>query len=435
MFGTNPRGDGDPKLELFDDNGVGGPTNGVTPNAHQLASMFPLLDHFYADSEVSVDGHLITSGSYAIDFVQKALHANYANRGRVLNAGQDPLTFPPNAFLFDQAVRQNVPFVNDGELNGGVLPSGNDGRPTYPGAVAHTAWNYPFFFGCDDGGTLPVTSFDHAAACSTDAGVIGPGGAAGISYSRFDFFQAQLQAELATGTVPALTYMTLPNDHTNGVTPGYPTPKAMIADNDLGLGQVVDLISHSPIWSTSAIFVVEDDSQDGGDHVDAHRMPAFVISPWAKHGAVVHTRYDQLSALRTVEMIVGLHPLSLYDGLAEPMYDAFVSRDAIPDLSPYTAVTPTQSRLEVNPPIAASGMTALDAALPYQRTDLVPQRLFDAALWRSVFGPNAKPPPPGPNASAAEEERAREALAVWERHGDVSAWLSAHPRGDGDGDG
>src|SRR5581483_11076586 len=111
----------------------------------------------------------------------------------------------------------------------------------------------------------------------------------------------------------------------------------------LGLGQMVDLISHSSIWAHSAIFVVEDDSQDGADHVDAHRMPAYVISPWAKHGAVVHTRYDQESALRTVELILGLHPLSLFDGLAEPMYDAFISGDTKPDLATYTAVAPQQS--------------------------------------------------------------------------------------------
>ena len=433
IFGSDPRGDGDSKLELFDDNGVPGPTGGVTPNAHRLASMFPLLDHFYADSEVSVDGHLITSGAYAIDFVQKALHANYADRGRVLNAGQDPVTFPPNGFLFDQAARQNISFVNDGEISAGVLPSGDDGRSTYMTDVANTAWGYPLFFGCDNAGLVPLNAQDHAVACDTDSGTMGASGASGTANSRFDFFQAQFNAEVAAGTVPALTYLTLPNDHTNGVTPGYPTPKALVADNDLGLGQIVDLISHSSIWSSSAIFVVEDDSQDGADHVDAHRMPAYVISPWARHGAVVSTRYDQLSAVRTIELLLGLRPLSLYDGLAEPMYDAFLPGDGSPDLTPYTAVTPAQSLVAVNPPTAAGGAAALDAALPYQHTDLVPQRLFDAALWRSVFGSGATPPPPGPDASVAEEQRAQEALAVWRRHGDVAGWLAGHPRGASDG--
>src|SRR5581483_4865793 len=174
---------------------------------------------------------------------------------RTLNAGQDPVTFPPNDSIFDQALRQGVSFVNDGELSAGVLPSSANGRPTYLNATLHTAWGYPLFFGCDNAGLIPVTSFDRSVACDTDSGVIGPAGTA-VATSRFDFFQAQLQAEIATNSVPALTYITLPNDHTNGVSNGRPTPKAMVADNDLGLGQMVDLISHSSIWAHSAIFVV-----------------------------------------------------------------------------------------------------------------------------------------------------------------------------------
>ena len=123
--------------------------------------------------------------------------------------------------------------------------------------------------------------------------------------------------------MPSFTYLILPNDHTDGTTPKDYTPSAMIADNDLALGQIVDAISHSSIWSSSAIFVQEDDSQDGMDHVDSHRSPAFVISPWARHGAVVHARYDQYSMLRTAELIAGIDPLSLEDALATPMYRAF----------------------------------------------------------------------------------------------------------------
>ena len=130
---------------------------------------------------------------------------------------------------------------------------------------------------------------------------------------------------MAAGTVPTLNYMILPNDHTNGTTTGDYTPQAMIADNDLALGQIVDAISHSSIWPSTAIFVTEDDSQDGADHVDAHRSLGLVISPWARHGAVVHTRYDQYSMLRTLELITGIDPLSLNDALATPMYDAFIS--------------------------------------------------------------------------------------------------------------
>src|SRR5439155_25655999 len=129
VFGSESRGDGDPRLELFDDNGIATPAGGVTPNAHALARRFPLLDHVYADSEVSVDGHMITAGGYAIDFVQKTLHPVYSGRGRVNEFGNYPVTFPPNDFIFDQAVRQGVSFRNYGEHAAGIDPTGDDGRP------------------------------------------------------------------------------------------------------------------------------------------------------------------------------------------------------------------------------------------------------------------------------------------------------------------
>jgi len=286
VFGREPRGDGDPSLELFGDNGTPGPSGGTTPNAHALARRFPLLDHVYADSEVSIDGHVITAGAYATDFDQRSLHANYSGRGRVANLGQSPVTLPPRDFLFDQAARQKVRFRNYGEYSAGNLPSGNDGRATYAQSAAGTAAGYPLFFGCE---TAPNAA-NRAAVCATDSGTVGA--PVSPANSRLDFFQNQLTAQLASGTVPALNYLTLPNDHTDGVKPGFPTPTALVADNDLGLGQLVEVISHSSIWASSAIVVVEDDTQDGADHVDAHRMPAFVISPWARTGAVVHTRYD-----------------------------------------------------------------------------------------------------------------------------------------------
>ncbi len=422
VFGREPRGDGDPSLELFGDNGTVGPSGGITPNAHALARRFPLLDHLYGDSEVSIDGHLITSGAYATDFDQRTLHANYSGRGRTANLGQSPVTLPPKDFLFDQAVRQGVSFKNYGEYNAGNLPAGNDGRPTYPQSAAGFVPGYPLFFGCDGVGTSP-NGVDNAAVCHTDSGTVGSG--AKMATSRFDFYQSQFRTQLATGTVPALTYLTLPNDHTNGVRQHYPTPSALVADNDLALGQLVQLISHSSIWRSSAIVVVEDDAQDGADHVDAHRMPAFVISPWTKTGAVVHTRYDQLSAIRTIELVLGLRPLSLGDALAEPMYDAFRPASATADLRPYTAVQPTHSLTELNTATA----TGLEGQLPYAQRDLVPQSLFDAALWHSVYGARSVAPPPGPGASLAERERAVGAEHAW-RHGlDPAQWLRAHPIG------
>jgi len=417
---------------------VAGPAGGVTPNAHALARRFPLLDHFYADSEVSTDGHVITSSAYAIDFVQKSLHADYSGRGHVNWAGQFPETFPPNDSMFDQAVRQGMGFKNFGELSAELL---NDGRPTYSGVVANEDFTYPMHFGCD--GSYP--NF----ACSTDSGHYGQAG--DPSASRFDHFQQVFNSWTSSGQdkVPAFVYLTLPNDHTDGASPGKPTPKALIADNDLGLGQIVQLISHSAIWKNSAIFVVEDDSQDGADHVDAHRMPAFVISPYARKGAVVHTRYDQYSAVRTMELILGLRPLALTDALATPMYDAFTTQ---PDFTPYTAIKPTQSLTETNPIppggaprvaftpglhlLTSAGANAyqLALALPFQKMDLVPQELSDEVLWHTVYGWDSTPPPPGPDSSFDERTRALIALDSWHDHRSIEdALLQYGGAPDGDG--
>jgi phospholipase C len=174
----------------------------------------------------------------------------------------------------------------------------------------------------------------------------------------------------------------------------------MVAENDLALGQVVDLISHSSIWQSSLILVIEDDSQDGADHVDAHRVPALAISPYAKRGAVVHTRYDFLSYIRTLEIVLGMRSLNLFDALAVPMYNAF---DAQPgNNEPYSAITPDVNLTERN--TASSANAKLSSRLPLGRPDRVPQRYLDYILWQYVHGTSSQPPPPGPNASGADED-------------------------------
>jgi phospholipase C len=225
-----------------------------------------------------------------------------------------------------------------------------------------------------------------------------PPGAPPGSESRFDCFKQKFQAQVSAGTVPAFNYLVLSNDHTEGTTPGRRTPRAMVAENDYGLGQVVDLISHSPVWSSSAIFVIEDDSQDGSDHVDAHRMPAAVISPYARPGAVIHTRYDMLSVIRSMELILGMKPLGLFDRLATPMYDAFSSKPA--NSAPFAVLPPTYPLNERNAATAANAK--LSKSLRINKPDRVPQRLLDRILWQSVHGARSEPPPPGPNAEPGE---------------------------------
>jgi hypothetical protein len=169
-----------------------------------------------------------------------------------------------------------------------------------------------------------------------------------------------------------------------------------VANNDYALGQMVDLISHSPIWKSSAIFVIEDDSQDGADHVDAHRIPAAVISPYTKKGAVVHTRYDFLSVIRSMELIMGMKPLGLFDNLATPMYDAFSSSASNDE--PFAVVEPTWDRTEKNP--AGTAAARMSHGLNLNFPDTVRQRQLDRILWKSVYGDRAEPPPAGPNANS-----------------------------------
>jgi hypothetical protein len=241
------------------------------------------------------------------------------------------------------------------------------------------------------------------ASCTQDSGVYKGTGTIFAGESRFNEWYPEFESQIASGSVPRFNYLILP-DHTNGTTTGDATPQAMIADNDLALGQIVDTISHSSIWSSTAIFVVEDDSQDGADHIDSHRSPALVISPWAKPGAVIHARYDQYSVLRTIELICGLDPLALNDALATPMYDAFISGSEKPNDAPYNVVAPTYSITSTNS--ASAPDAKLSDELPWNHLDAIPQAMSDQILWASVHGARSKPPPAGPDASPDEVDRA-----------------------------
>jgi DNA-binding beta-propeller fold protein YncE len=387
MLGDDARGEGDPSLTLFGDQN--------TPNLHALVRRFPLLDHLYADSEASIDGHFWTSGAKVSDYVEKNWFQNYGGRGRPYDFGVYAVTFPQNGFLFDQADRDGISYFNYGEAIAGVVGTFPDKDRTADVAA-------------DENRKLAKSDLGPNGCYANDSSVgkdsiTGqevfdsslPTGAPTGSTSRYDCFDQRFTAQLASNTVPEFNYMVLTNDHTRGLEPGARTPQAMIADNDRALGQIVDRISHSAIWSSSAIFVVEDDSQDGSDHVDAHRTEAAVISPYATRGAVVHDRYDQLSIIRSIELILGMHPLGLFDALATPMYDAF---SPTPDNSESYAALPEQvDLLARNADTAAN--RALSAGLDLNHgPDRITQRTLDAVLWKSVYGPAAVPPPPGPNA-------------------------------------
>ncbi|MGI8726608.1 MAG: bifunctional YncE family protein/alkaline phosphatase family protein [Solirubrobacterales bacterium] len=350
IFGSNPRGEGDPGLQVFDDNGVPGPTGGVTPNAHELSRRFSLMDRVFANTEESTAGHKVTAGGYANDYL---FRREFTNRGRKGDPDIFPIGIPPNAYIFDQAVREGVDQRIYGELGAHNQPFGDDGRDTYEAVLSDTDNVYPSQL---QGTCRPAVPFPdgtpNSVRCTADSGTLGSTAGPPTAQSRFNSFAAQFREQLVSDTVPTFNYLILFNDHTDGRTPGVYTPRANVADNDLALGQVVELISQSDIWDESAIFVVEDDSQDGADSVDAHRIPAFVISPWAKSGGqVISNRYDQYSFLRTIELILGLGPLSINDALATPLYDAFISGEEQPDVegSRYAAIQPEISLTETNP--------------------------------------------------------------------------------------
>jgi DNA-binding beta-propeller fold protein YncE len=393
VLGDESRGDGDPNLALFG--------RQVTPNNHALARRFGLLDHVYANSEASIDGHFWTSAAKVSDYVHKNWNQNYGARKRPYDFGVYAVTWPGNGFIFDQLDRQGIGWFNFGEAVAGVVGLFPDKDRT----AAQTAQVNAKFAKSDLGVPYPAQCFPNDAFIftnsidgNTTSDASPPAGFPPNTESRADCFRTKFTLQLASNGVPAFTYITLPMDHTEGATPGHPTPRAYVANNDYALGQVVDTISHSSIWKESAIFVIEDDSQDGPDHVDAHRIPAFVISPFAKRGAVVHRRYDFLSVIRSMELILGAKPLGLFDDLATPMYDAFTPKPSNGD--PYAAIQATWPLNERN--AATRANQRLTAGLNLQQPDRVPQRVLDRQIWKTVFGPNSEPPPPGPNANPGE---------------------------------
>ena len=391
VLGDDARGNGDPKLTLF------GAAN--TPNLHALVQRFPLLDSVYANSEASVQGHYWTGSAGVPDYVTRNWIQEYGGRGRPNDFGSYAVSWPGNGFIFNQADRQGISYFNYGEAFIGGYPSVPDRDRTPAILAAETAVMAksdlgPPFGGCYPGDQTIGTAMDNGEIFDSSM----PSGAPAGSYSHVDCFRERFASQLATNTVPALSYLSMTSDHTRGTQPGYPIPQAMVADSDLGVGQIIDTISHSPIWASSVVFVVEDDSQDGADHVDAHRIPVLVASPYARAGAVVHTRYDLVSVVRSIELILGMDPLTLNDALATPMYDAFSSTPA--NLAPVTAITPQIDLLERN--TTAAPDSPWSARLALDKPDQVSQADLDAILWHAVHGAGSTPPPPGPGAEGED---------------------------------
>jgi YVTN family beta-propeller protein len=362
ILGDLPQGNGDPTLTLFG--------AAITPNAHALATQFVLFDNFYVDADVSYDGHTFSTAAYATDVVQKLWQTYYANRGGVyLGEGTGAmrnafgnLTAPETGYIWDYAARAGVSVRSYGEFveNRSKSASGDvlvvEAVPGLKNRVS------PAFAGFD----LTITD-----------------------QKRADTWLQEFSQFVQNGNLPQLSILHIGNDHTQGTTPGAFTPSAMIADNDLALGRVVDAIANSVYWKDSAIFVVEDDAQSGPDHVDAHRSVALVASPFAKRGFVDHTFYSTSGMLRSMELILGLPPMSTYDAAATPMFNAF---QATPDLSGYRRTTPNVALDDRNPADALGA--ALSRSMDWSDADLTSEEALNEVLWHSVKGPDVPMPPP-----------------------------------------
>ncbi|MDR3712733.1 MAG: bifunctional YncE family protein/alkaline phosphatase family protein [Puia sp.] len=347
VLGDRAGGNGDTSLCLFG--------RKITPNAHAITEDFVLLDNFYVDAEVSADGHNWSMAGYATDFVEKNWPYNYAGRGGNYDFdGSRPVANPTMGFIWNYCQRAGIPFRNYGEFMDNGFPTLDLLKDSLNYCKSYPGWN------------LNIQDV-----------------------YRESIFEHDFDSLLHTGNLPRFSTIYLPNDHTAGLSKGAYTPIAQIADNDLALGRLVEYLSHSPIWKESAIFVLEDDAQDGPDHVDAHRSPAYVISPYVRRHSVNHTMYSTTSILRTMELILGLPPMSQYDAAATPLYSCFTPQ---PDTTSYTtrpAGVNIDARNTVWTPSASKS-----AQFDLSRADAVPDAQLNEVLWKAVKGENSVVPEP-----------------------------------------
>ncbi len=351
VFGDMPEGNSDRSLAIFNDS--------VTPNAHAIARRWVLFDNFYVDGEVSADGHEWSDRAFAGDYNEKTWPQIYSKRRDWdLTDGND-LTNPRGAYLWDAARKRGLRVVNFGEMtesDDGDSPAARRTRTNLPGLKDITVPEYPGF-------VMEIPD-------SVRAGI----------------FVDSVASWDRQGSFPDLVILWLPRDHTVGRRANQPTPRAMVAENDLALGRIVERLSQSVAWPSLAVFALEDDAQDGPDHVDAHRSVLLVASPFARRGAVDSTFYTTSSVLRSIELILGLGPLSQYDAAATPLWTAF-SRH--PDVTPFTHVRNTWPLDQLNPRAFRSRIPDRDLT----GADQADEAQLNREIWESVRPGERMPPP------------------------------------------
>ncbi|HTG45918.1 MAG TPA: beta-propeller fold lactonase family protein [Verrucomicrobiae bacterium] len=355
MLGDMKEGRGDPSICLFGEQ--------VSPNHHKLAREFVLLDNFYVESEVSADGHEWTVGAYATDFVEKSWPLSYGHNKHKKypypSEGNFPIATPAGGYLWDRAKEAGVTYRSYGEF----IQNGKTPNDPAQSRVSSLKGHFdPLFRGFD---------MDYPDS------------------KRADRFISELNRFEQEGEMPRLTLLRLPNDHTAGTAVGKLSPSAYVADNDLALGRVIEAVSHSKFWPQTAIFIVEDDAQNGPDHIDAHRTIAFVISPYTKRKAVDSTMYSTSSMLRTMELILGLRPMSQFDANANPMFNAFQTQ---PDARPFLHEAARMDLTEKN--LRTAWGSDVSRKMDFTKEDAADDIVLNEIIWRSVKGADSPMPAP-----------------------------------------
>ncbi|MFI5252186.1 MAG: bifunctional YncE family protein/alkaline phosphatase family protein [Bacteroidota bacterium] len=352
ILGDMKEGNGDSSLTLFGEH--------VTPNIHALARQFVLLDNFYVDAEVSADGHNWSMAAYATDYVEKSWPTNYGGRGGDYDfEGGNPTAAPSSGYIWENCKAHNVTYRIYGEFVNTPDKIGDEIKPTMPSQEGHICAQYR---GWD------------------------------LSYSDLDrekVWEKEFNEYEINGDLPAFNVVYFPNDHTAGTSKGTLTPSAMIAQNDQALGMFIDRLSRSKYWKETAVFVIEDDAQNGPDHVDAHRSEALVISPYTKHHFVDHTLYSTSSMVRTMEMIFGLPPMTQFDASSTPMTNSFASE---PDLSLFTYLPAVIDINEKN--LASAYGTRESEGMDFTEPDEINEQALNEILWKSIKGAASEMPPP-----------------------------------------
>jgi YVTN family beta-propeller protein len=385
VFGDDPRGNGDPSLAQF-----GG---AVTPNNHALATDFPLIDNLYSDGTNSAEGHHWLDQAFVNNYQQQM----YGNYTRSYQTG-DPLSNVKTGWIWDDAMAHGKSVTNWGEQIDRYTNSLGQGTPANWANWMHDA---QVLDGTATGPlNYPLGTYTAKTDIPSLQEITKP------NFPNFDLhvpdqyraamFQNDFADLVQNHNLPDLNLLWVMSDHTNGTSAGQVTPRAYVADNDLAVGRIVDTISHSEYWKDSAILVIEDDSQNGVDHVDGHRNPTLVISPYAKRGAVVHSYYSQLNLMRTIEQILGLLPMNQEDLAAEPMFDAFTTQ---PDFTPYDHL-PNQISLTETNPAPAQATSAVQAAWAqwsakqdWQTEDMLNMAQGERDIWYATH--NFTTPYPG----------------------------------------